>query len=183
MMRGFIAIPVPVKSVARLLDVRQALDIGRPVPPGNWHVTLAFAGDRPVAALERLDEGLRGLAAPGFDMRIKGIDVFGGRTPVLLCARVERSGSLVDLRGKVRAAVRAAGIELPRERFRPHVTLVRFPKRMMGPRTRRIAGVLAAWGDLDAGYVAVTRVTLYRSRLSPGGAEYEALAEYPLGQR
>lgn len=183
MMRSFIAIPVPQERAAALLDVQRALGVGRLVPPENWHVTLAFAGDQPVAALERLDEGLRGLAAPGFDMRIAGVDIFGRRHPALLFAGVARSEPLVQLRGKVRAAVRAAGIALPRERFRPHVTLARFSRRMTAMQTRRIAGVLAVWGDLDAGCIPVSRIALYRSQLGPDGPIYEALADYPLGQR
>jgi len=180
-MRSFVAIPVPEEEVPLLARVQDAFGTGRLVPPENWHVTLAFPGDQPVAALAALDEALRGLVAPAFEMRVAGLDVFGGRRPGLLLAAVERSEPLCRLRDKVRGAVRAAGIDLPRERFRPHVTLARFSARPGAAETRAIARVLAGWGDIDAGTVEVDRIALYRSTLAPDGARYEALADYPLG--
>ncbi len=180
--RAFIAIPVPETAVPALGDVQGAVEVGRLVPAEDWHLTLAFLGDVPDGMLERLDEALRGLAVPAFGMRVRGIDIFGGRRPSVLYAGVERSEPLIRLRDKVRTAARAAGAELARERFRPHVTLARFPARMTMLETQRIAGVLEGWGDLDAGTVPVRHVSLYRSRLGPGGAVYEVLAEYPLGQ-
>ncbi|MCZ7676931.1 MAG: RNA 2',3'-cyclic phosphodiesterase [Roseovarius sp.] len=181
-MRSFVAIPVPETAVPALGDVQDAIEVGRVVASENWHLTLAFLGDAPIETLERLDERLHGLSVPAFDMCVAGIDIFGGRRPRVLYAGVVRSEPLARLRQKVRAAVRAAGIHLPRERFRPHVTLARFPARMTVLETQRIAGVLEGWADLDAGRVAVEAFSLYRSRLGPGGPDYELLAEYPLGQ-
>lgn len=180
--RAFVAIPVPEAAVPGLADVQGALEVGRLVPPENWHLTLAFLGDVSGEMLEHLDEALRGLAIAPFDMHVRGIDLFGGRRPVLIHAAVERSEPLIRLRDKVRAAVRGAGMDLPRERFRPHVTLARFPARMSALETRRIADVLEGWGGFDAGTVPVGHFCLYRSHLHPGGAVYEVLAEYPPGQ-
>jgi len=181
-MRAFLAIPVPEAAVPALAAVQGALEVGRPVPPENWHLTLAFLGDQPTEALKRLDATLGELAAPAFAMRVRGIDILKPRAPRLLFAGVERTEALTHLRKRVRAAVRAAGIELPRERFRPHVTLARFPRHMTVLETQRIAGVLQAWGNLDAGTLPVTQFALYRSHLRPDGPVYEVLAAYPLGQ-
>ena len=46
-MRSFLAIPVPEAQADPLLDVQHALEVGRSVPPENWHVTLAFLGNQP----------------------------------------------------------------------------------------------------------------------------------------
>ncbi|MEQ9258190.1 MAG: RNA 2',3'-cyclic phosphodiesterase [Roseovarius sp.] len=180
-MRAFLAIPVPEERLPRLHDVQHALEVGRAVDPENWHVTLAFLGDQPVEALEALHELLAAIVAEPFEMRLRGVDIFGGARPSILFAGVEPSEPLIRLRKKVRAAVRASGIELPRERFRPHVTLARFGRRHTMLETQRIAGVLEAWGDLDAGREQVEGFALYRSQLGEGGPLYEALAEYPLG--
>jgi 2'-5' RNA ligase len=179
--RSFIAIPVPEGQAGVLHKVQHALEVGRPVAPEGWHVTLAFLGPQREAVLEEMHERLSGISVPGFDMRIAGTDIFGGRAPRVLHAGVERSDALVHLREKVRAAARAAGVELPRERFRPHVTLARFPKGLTMLETQRIAGVLEAYGDLDAGTIPVDHFALYRSHLGPRGPVYEPLAEYPLG--
>ena len=182
--RGFIAIPVPDAGfvAGELMRVQAALEVGRPVAPETWHVTLAFLGQPSAPLLEALNERLEALRAPAFEMRIRAIDIFGGRRPRLIHAGVERSEAMAHLRKKVRAAVRATGIDLPRERFRPHVTLARFPRHLTTLETQRIAGVLEAYGDMDAGMVSVEHFTLYRSHPGPGGPVYEPLAEYPLGQ-
>ncbi|MEQ8896273.1 MAG: RNA 2',3'-cyclic phosphodiesterase [Roseovarius sp.] len=182
-MRSFLAIPVPEEQAEPLLDVQHALEVGRPVPPENWHVTLAFLGNQPEEVLERLHERLAELEAPAFDMRVAGVDIIGGRKPSLLYAGVDKSDALGHLRKKVRQLVRAGDIDLSRERFRPHVTLARFRKRLTELETQRIAGVLEAWGDVEAGVLPVDHFTLYRSLSSPDGMIYEPLADYPLGQR
>lgn len=174
---------MPEEQVPALLDVQAALEVGRAVAPENWHVTLAFLGDQSEDVLEQLHERLSDLAFREFGMRVAGVDLFGGRNPSLLYAGVERSDELITLRKKVRAAARSAEIDLPRERFRPHVTLARFRKRLTMLETQRIAGVLEAWGDIDAGTLLVGQITLFRSHLGREGPVYEPLAEYPLGQR
>lgn len=178
-MRSFLAIPVPEEQAEALLDVQHALEVGRPVPPENWHVTLAFLGNQTEDVLEHLHDRLADLEAPAFDMRIAGVDIFGGRKPSLLYAGVTRSNALRHLRKKVRQAVRRADIDLPRERFRPHVTLARFP-RSRSVDTGRLAAFLGAWGGFRAGPFAVERFCLYGSTLTPEGPVYDVLAEYPL---
>lgn len=181
--RSFIAIPVPDGQAGALYKVQHALEVGRPVAPESWHVTLAFLGEQPETVLEELHERLSELSVPAFGIRIAGTDIFGGRTPSLIYAGVDRSEALVHLRDKVRAAARGAGVNLPRERFRPHVTLARFPRKLTMLETQRIAGVLEAYGDLDAGTIPVDHFALYRSDLTRDGPVYEPLAEYPLARQ
>ena len=177
-LRSFIALPVP--ALGPLLRVQAALDVGRAVAPENWHVTLAYLGAQSVPVLRDLDERLSAVRAPPFAMRIAGLDVVGGATPRLIAATIDAPEPMRRLRRKVRQAVRQAGIALAHERFRPHVTLARFPRQMGALELRRIAGVLEAHGAVDAGVAPVEGFTLYRSILTPDGARYEPLADYPL---
>ena len=181
--RAFIGIPVPEAAVPALHDVQMTLEVGRLVVPENWHVTLAFLDDQPEPVLEDLHEALCDITQPGFGMRIAGVDVFGGGKPRLLFAGADATPPLTALRKQVRSLVRGAGIDLGRERFRPHVTLARFRGGMTAPEMQRIARVLEGWGDREFGVLPVDRFVLYQSTLGPGGAWYEALAEYPFGQR
>lgn len=180
-MRAFLAIPLPEERFPRLHDVQHALEVGRATDPSNWHVTLAFLGDQPLEVLDELHELLAEIETEPFEIRVRGVDIFGGGKPSVLYAGVEPSEPLTRLRKKVRAAVRAAGIDLPRERFRPHVTLARFGRRLTTLETQRIAGVLEAWGDIDAGREAAAHFALYRSHFAPHGPVYEQLASYQLG--
>ena len=69
---------------------------------------------------------------------------------------------------------------LERRRFRPHVTLARF-----GRTARADPQALARFLEAHAGFalsaVPASSMGLYASTLRPEGAEYEALAVYPLG--
>ena len=181
--RAFIGIPVPEEAVPALHDVQAALCVGRAVAPENWHVTLAFLDDQPETVLEELHEALSVITLPGFDMRIAGVDVFGGDKPRLLFAGADATPPLTTLRKKVRSQVCGAGIDLSRERFRPHVTLARFRSGLTPSEVQRIAHVLEGWADLEAGILPVDRFVLFQSQLGPGGPVYTPLAEYPLGQR
>ncbi|WP_101067465.1 RNA 2',3'-cyclic phosphodiesterase [Roseovarius salinarum] len=180
-MRLFLAIPLPDAVRAALGRLQGDLRVGRHVDPENLHVTLAFLDDQSLATAELVHERLCEIALSGAEIRIRGLDVFGGRNPRVVFAGVEKTGALDALREKVRTAVRAAEVALPRERFRPHVTLARFPKPMPRHELDKLGAFLEAHGDFALDPFDADRVTLFRSRLGPQGPDYEALSEYPLG--
>lgn len=178
-MRVFVAIPLPAGTAEALETIQSDLDVGRPVPTEAMHVTLAFVGELGLPSVEAVHERLSEIAHQAFEMRIAGVDVMHSRQPRLVHAGIERSAALCDLRDKVRRAIREAGIELCRRRFRPHVTLARFSGRMPRHELDRLGRFLETHGALSLMPVGVTRFTLFRSRLHAAGADYEALADYP----
>jgi RNA 2',3'-cyclic 3'-phosphodiesterase len=183
--RAFVGIPLP-REVADALEAAQAgIPAGRVVPHENFHVTLAFLGEQPRPVLEDVHDALEGVRVPGFSLRIEGLGMFGGPRPRLLFAEVAAEPGLAQLRRKVLRAVHEAGIELGRERFRPHVTLARFGARfddggLHGEDAAELQAFVARRVGLRAGPFAVASFVLYRSHLGRAGPIYEALAEYPL---
>ena len=180
-MRAFIGLPLPGDAKAALSRVQSGLSVGRAVAAENLHLTLAFLDDQPEAALAELDTELARITGPVAELRITGLDVPGGGKARLMFAVVAQDLSLVVLRNQVRAAVRAVGISLPRERFRPHVTLARFRPRKAPGEMERLHGFMAASGGFSLPGFSVSEFLLYRSTLTPDGPRYEALARYPLG--
>lgn len=178
-MRLFVALDLPEGLREALFDVQDDLGFGREVSEENLHLTLAFLDDQPPQVATALHEMLSAIRAPGMRLAVRGAEAFGGAHPSLLAARVERTPELAALYEKVAQAVRMAGIDLPRRRFKPHVTLVRFPRRLPDGAQGRIAGWLSMHGNLMAEGVAES-FGLYRSTLHEGGPRYEALATYPL---
>ena len=77
-------------------------------------------------------------------------------------------------------AARLAGVDLSRRRFKPHVTLVRFPNRLPDYAADRIGAWLASHGDLRLDGGDAVQFSLYRSTLHEDGPIYDALASYPL---
>ncbi|UYV36311.1 RNA 2',3'-cyclic phosphodiesterase [Rhodobacteraceae bacterium D3-12] len=173
-MRGFVALGLS-EGMLDALEVLQEGMPGRVVPRAYLHLTLAFLGEVSGTVVERVHEGLEGVRLEAPRLRVTGVDMLSGRKPRLCFAAVEVTPELVALRYAVRGACRGAGVDLARERFRPHVTLSRFG-REIGPRD---AAVLA--GRLGVVSIAEARAAglgLYRSLLRPEGPRYDMLAGY-----
>lgn len=177
-MRAFLAIPIPEDVAGDLMRLQSTIPFGRPVPEENLHLTLAFVEEAPEAALEDLHELMRGLHAGPVDIRFTGLDSFTEGARGLIFAAVERSEALQALHDRIAGLCRAAGLDLPRRRFRPHVTLTRANRRPDGVARDRLAASLGPLPGLP-GFTA-RAVTLYQSSLTPRGAVHDPLAVYPL---
>lgn len=117
-MRLFVALRPSPEAVADLRARRPRW----PSAPERWHVTLAFLGE--VGGPDEVHAQLGRVSAPGFDLHLEGSGTFGRTGPVW----VGVGGDIEALRGlqaEVVRAVRAAGVELERKAYRPHLTVGR----------------------------------------------------------
>lgn len=179
-MRCFLGIGLPDETEDAVAELQSHLRSGRHVAPENLHLTLAFLDDQDEQTLEGLNEECEALRLTAFDIRLSGVDTFGGDHPRAVVLRAEGGEALKALHGQVRRAVQRAGIDLPRVRFRPHVTLARFRKDTDALDLDRLGRFLQSHGDASVAPFTAGAVTLYRSHLGSDGAEYEPLADYPL---
>lgn len=179
MIRCFAAIPVPEPLGEGLLDILPEMPGGHPVSVENLHLTLAFFGEQPDAVLEELHRALEEIEAPTLTLTLDGLSRFGGGRA--LAANVQATPNLAHLREKVRGAARRAEIELRRERFRPHITLARFPQSLSRAEIAQGDEAAAKIAPRIKGQFEATRFTLTRSTLGKHGPVYDALARYPLG--
>lgn len=174
-MRVFVAIDLPEALGEALEGVQEGLP-GRLVAAENLHLTLAFLGDVAGPAVADLAEGLGELRLQAPELRVTGLDLFGGRKPNLCYAAVAANPELEAAHRAVARVARAAGIDLRRERFRPHVTLARF-KRELGKREEeRLAAQL---GVVHLPVVRAESFSLCASVLQPEGPVYSVLAQFP----
>lgn len=181
-MRSFVALPISQPDLADELYVTgQSLRLGRVVAQDNLHLTLAFLDDQPEAKLRELHEGLMDVSAPPLQLTFTGLDIFGGSRPRLAYAAVRPDSNLVALRDEIRNVARLAGINLNRERFVPHVTLVRFSRNDFPQGLQNLAHNLAAASSRALPSLHVEEFVLFQSRLFPDGPRYDRLAAYPLG--
>lgn len=176
MIRLFAALSLPPEVTERLLALQTGLSGWRLSPERNLHVTLAFFGEIDQRQAEDVDAALGAISAPGFEMWLNGVDVFGAPKPRIAYASVRPDPALTQLRDKVRQAGRAAGVELTSERYVPHVTLGRGGARANQRLTRWLEGGAA----FLAGPITISSFQLYRSDLGRGGPTYTELASYSL---
>lgn len=180
-MRAFVALDLPEDVLDALQALQPGLPVGRAMGRDTMHLTLAFAGEHPQERIEELHDELSRLSAPPFGLQLKGLGSFGGDIPSILFAGVEAEKALEGLARQVRSALRRAGLPVPRDKFRPHVTLARFRPRMGPSELELLNRFVAERAGFRAGPFPVTSFALYESLLHPEGARHRELARYPLG--
>jgi 2'-5' RNA ligase len=143
---------------------------GRPVPADNIHLTLAFVGAWPVAALPALLD--IGASLEGRAMRVM-LDRQGGfrRAGIAWIGTSAPPAALTELAGSLGAALLAHGVAIDGRPFHAHLTLAR---KCRGPYAHDGFGPLA-W-DVD-------HFVLMQSDTRAEGARYSRLASWPLRSR
>lgn len=183
-LRLFAAVDLPDEAEEAIEEAirpwRDLLPEGRWVRRENWHVTLKFLGAVWPRLTEFVETGCREAAASA---RPIGVDLAGlGVFPSVGRARVFWAG-LGDTEGELAALAAALeerlGSEFPPERrgFTPHLTVARFNP----PVPLRDHADALREATIDGPAFTIDRLILYRSYLSPRGARYEAIDEFPLG--
>jgi 2'-5' RNA ligase len=151
------------------------------VPPQNLHLTLKFLGEQPEPRLADVVAGMEGAAArtAPFALTLHGTGAFPGldKPRVLWVGVAQGALEARTLQSRVEEELAARGFPRDSRPWHPHLTIGRvFDER----RWRRDSGpalreALTLAGSKPYGTLPVTRLSLMRSDLSPGGARYTEL--------
>jgi RNA 2',3'-cyclic 3'-phosphodiesterase len=187
--RLFLAVdpPLGVREGLAVWALRAAEQLGSPasrrgrqplrvLEPEALHLTLCFLGDRPVQEVETIGATLSAWDAEVGELSVGAPLWLPSRRPRALAVEVrDGAGELTRLHQAVTQAIsEATGWEPERRRFRAHITVAR-----MRQRARAGHGSAGADPRLPATpqlCFTPESIVLYRSRLSPAGATYEAIA-------
>jgi 2'-5' RNA ligase len=142
----------------------------RPVAAEALHVTLCFLGTQPADRVEEIAEVVCAQATPVGPLGLGAPAWLPRRRPRALAIELhDETGALGDLAGDLARALREAiDWEPESRRLRPHITVARGA---LAPRALAPTPALAFEPE---------SLTLYRSRLEPDGAAYQALARIAL---
>ena len=176
MHRLFVAIRPPDRVRDLLIDAMDDSPALRWVGDEQLHLTLRFIGEVERPAADDIAASLAEIRFPPFELRMSGIGRFDRRNGGALWAGVEPRAAVGDLAAKVDRACVRAGMQPERRAFHPHITLARW--------NRRNAEAVEAFerrnADLASAPFDVTLFTLFESRLSRHGAQYDEVASYAL---
>jgi 2'-5' RNA ligase len=175
MPRLFTAIELPAEVTADLSALRGGLPGARWIDPQNYHLTLRFIGDVDGPTANEVMHVLHRVERPSFDVRLSGLDQFGGRKPRSVFA-VATGDPLVELQAEHERLLRRIGLEPESRKYTPHVTLAR----LKDASTREVADYLASRGAFRSAPFRVPRFVVYSSRASVGGGPYVLEAAYSL---
>ena len=151
------------------------------VNASNLHITLWFLGE----VDEQRTESITAALAPpfttrSFDLGIAGTGVFpGSGAPRAMWLGIrEGAPSLVAIHAELTPRLARVGFEPEARPYSPHLTIARFKD----VRRADVAAVrrLLAHMSPDAGACRIDAVTLFRSRPSSKGSEYQQLLRVPL---
>jgi 2'-5' RNA ligase len=179
--RLFFALELPPEVKRALGKLRPSVDDSsyRWVDPASMHLTLAFLGEQPAARLDALDEvgsAAASASRPGV-LRLGAPGTFGGRNaPRVLWVGLDGDlDALGAIQARLDRGLRHAGFELEERAYSPHITLARRRPAARG-------GAPPGWPPehVSRDPIPVDHVTLFESRLSPRGATYIALRDFPL---
>ena len=152
------------------------------IDSSNLHITLWFIGEVDDARREALLHVLeRPYAEPAFDLEIAGLGAFppSGAPRVFWLGVSAGLESLRRLHSELALRLEPLGFQPERRAYSAHLTIARVKQVSRAIPNRVLRDMLQTLPSV-AGRCRTTQVTVFRSRLSPKGANYEALLRIPL---
>jgi RNA 2',3'-cyclic 3'-phosphodiesterase len=175
MPRLFTALEIPPEIGQSMSHLRGGLPGARWIDPENYHLTLRFIGDIDDTLAEEIADLLGQVERPAFNLRVDGLDSFGGNKPRAVVAAISPVAQLVELQAEHERIMQRVGLQ-PERKYKPHVTLAR----LRDTPSRHVADFLSLRQPFRLPPFPVSRFVLYSSRASVGGGPYVVEAEYPL---
>jgi 2'-5' RNA ligase len=176
MPRLFTGLEIPDALRQSLSMLRGGLPGARWIDPENYHLTLRFIGDVDDDIAQEIAWLLGQVRRKDFELRLDGLQSFGGRKPRALVAAVAPSQAVMELQAEHERLMRRVGLEPEGRKYTPHVTLAR----LRDTSSFEAAEFLSARAAYRSPPFTVSRFVLFSARASVGGGPYVVEAVYPL---
>ena len=185
-MRIFIGLDIPDEIRSRIGNYMQS--VRELAPDARWvrieslHVTLKFVGEAAESRVQAVQEILRQIKVPPFDIEFKNVGFFPtSRSARVFWIGIHASEALPHLAATIEQELEQLGIAKEEKPYKPHLTLARAPMgKGAGRCFQRLQQQLEPDGPLQFGTMTAQEFFLYRSQLLRGGARYTKLQGFPL---
>jgi len=191
-MRLFVALDIDPNIRKRIVEFREQMRAYAPdvrwVGSETFHVTLQFLGE--TEKLEAIKQALQQVCRDAVSLSFRETGFFPTpRSPRVFWVGIESDARLQALANSIGETLQPLGFKRDAGPFKPHLTLARAgagrPKPVRGEHAsaglRALAIKLETHEPQEFGTMAAREFCLYQSSLSPAGAKYTKLANYPLG--
>ena len=176
MPRLFTGLEIPAEIGQSLSNLRGGLPGARWIDPENYHVTLRFIGDIDGASANEIASMLFRVDRKPFEVKVQGLQSFGGRKPRAVVATIAPSKPLMELQAELERMMQRIGLDPEGRKFIPHVTLAR----LYDATDRDVADYLSIRGYFPSKVFMAERFVLFSSRASTGGGPYVVEDAYEL---
>ena len=176
MPRLFAGLEIPEDIGHTLSSLRGGLPGARWVDPDNYHVTLRFIGDIDSVSANEIASMLFRVNRKPFEVKVQGLQSFGGRKPREVVAAIEPSRPLIELQAELERMMQRIGLDPEGRKFTPHVTLAR----LHDASSQDVADYLSVRGYFPSRVFTADRFVLFSSRASTGGGPYVVEDSYEL---
>jgi 2'-5' RNA ligase len=176
MPRLFTGLEIPTEVCQTLSNLRGGLPGARWIDPENYHVTLRFIGDIDGISANEIASMLFRVDRKPFEVKVQGLQSFGGRKPRAVVATIAPSKPLMDLQAELERMMQRIGLDPEGRKFIPHVTLAR----LHDATDRDVADYLSLRGYFPSKAFMAERFVLFSSRASTGGGPYVVEDAYEL---
>src|SRR5258708_24324579 len=122
MPRLFTGLEIPKALGESLSLLRGGLPGARWIDPENYHVTLRFIGDVDDDIAQEIAWLLGKVRRKDFELRLDGLQSFGGRKPRAVIAAVAPSQSVMELQAEHERLLRRGGRGAGAGTYTPHVS-------------------------------------------------------------
>lgn len=179
--RSFLAISLPAELQQRVFSLQQKLKQELPQlrlsPVENLHLSLQFLGDQPQELLDKIGDLMLsiGVSTPPFSVEMKKLGSFpDGRRARIIWLGVEPVAPLLSLQAELADGLCDLGLPRETRSAQPHLTLGRLLRPPVDTR------ILKRFTESNCGWLEVTSMVLFSSRLTSQGAVHQRLAEVAL---
>jgi 2'-5' RNA ligase len=111
MPRLFTGLEIPAALSDSLSLLRGGLPGARWIDPENYHLTLRFMGDVDDDVAQEIEWLLGKVRREDFELRIDGLQSFGGRKPRAIVATVAPSPAVMELQAEHERLMQRAGLD------------------------------------------------------------------------
>src|SRR3954465_336225 len=176
MPRLFTGLEIPAEIGQSLVKLGGGLPGARWIDPENYHVTLRFIGNIDGMSANEIASMLFRVDRKPFEVKVQGLQRFGGRKPRAGVATIGPSKPLMELQAELERLMQRIGLDPEGRKFIPHVTLAR----LHDATDQDVADYLSVRGYFPTRVFTAQRFVLFSSRASTGGGPYVAAHSYPL---
>ncbi len=173
--------PDHIQQIDAILGQLRVIKGIRPVKLNQLHITLKFLGEVPEQRITTIKQAIASITFPLFSLTFSGLGCFPNeRRPRVIWIGLDQGHrELTTLAKEVDLKLSILGFPREKRRFSPHLTLGRV-MRLTADDKVAVADLLHSF-KVDTGTTEkITTLIFKKSTLTPKGAIYENLTEFPL---